>query len=117
MAYNLAVPRVDTALGQLRVDYALPELLAGEGQRISLRGALDATGRTATITGGAGSARCEVTPQEGVVLRCIENLPGAHVDLAAVERAAHAAGVSDVAAYLAVAAWFASEPIGVLEVR
>jgi hypothetical protein len=115
--YTLATPKSESVAGTYRLDYQMPALLVGNNQRISLRGTLDATGRIATVSGPAGSATCDLMPGGGLSVRCTEMLPGVVVDLAAVERLARASDPTTVTAFVAIAARFSSEPIGVVEIR
>jgi hypothetical protein len=95
----------------------MPELLVGKKERVSLRGPLDAAGRFATVSGDAGTATCDLMPGAPISLRCQEMLTGIAVDLVAVEERARATDPTRVAAHLAVASRFSSEPIGILEIR
>jgi hypothetical protein len=116
-SYPLAGVQTEIKGGMLRVDYNMPPLLVGGDQQVSLEGAVDATGRTATITGEAGSATCELTPGSGVTLRCNEMLTGISVDVGGVQQLAQATDPSNAGLYVAVASRFSGEPIGILEVR
>jgi len=100
-----------------RLDYKLPALLVGEEQSISLRGTLDAARRIATVSGDAGTATCDLMPGGDLILRCDENLTGINVDLDSVSETARATDPTHAPSLIAIAKRFASEPIGILEVR
>ena len=115
--YPIKTPNVEVAGEEYRLEYYLPELLVGKHVRVSFRGTLDASGRIATLTSELGSATCDRMPSNGALLRCDETLSNLSMDLAGVERAARAQAPSRVDELVATANRFASEPIGVLEVR
>jgi len=115
--YPIESPMLKISGDEFRIDYKLPELLVGGDQSISLRGTLDAQHRIAAVSGDAGTATCDLMPGGGLTLRCEESLTGISVDLDAVGEVARTTDPGQAPSLIAIARRFASEPIGILEVR
>ena len=93
--------------------YRLPaDLVGDDSQGISMTGPWNAETSVFDLAGAMGTAHCRA---DEAMLHCEEELPGIHVDLAAVER--RLANAPDQAARLEVSRRFIGDPIGVLEVR
>ena len=115
--YPIEPPMVEVSGSEFRIDYKLPQLLVGDDQSISLRGTLDGQRRIATVSGDAGTASCDLMPGGGLTLRCDELLTGISVNLDAVGEMARTTDPTRAPSLIAIARRFASEPIGILEVR
>jgi hypothetical protein len=115
--YAIEAPKVKITSDEFRIDYKLPALLVGSDQSVSLRGTLDAQRRIAAVSGDAGTATCDLMPGSGLTLRCDESLTGISVDLDAVDEVARTTDPTHAPSLVAIAKRFASEPIGVLEIR
>ena len=95
------------------IRYWLPaELVGDEHQGVALKGFWNAEAKVFELAGTMGSARCRA---DATLLHCDEQLPGIHVDLAAVQK--RIASAPDGATRLEVSRRFIGDPIGVLEVR
>ncbi|MDF2693622.1 MAG: hypothetical protein K0S65_2005 [Labilithrix sp.] len=96
-----------------RLRYRLPaDLVGGERQGVSMTGSWNAEAGAYELSGAVGTAKCRV---DATLLHCEEQLPGIHVDLAAVQK--RLAGTPDEAARLEVSRRFSVDPIGILAVH
>lgn len=100
--------------GEYRLDYDFPAELTGVSQRVAFEG-VRAPGGTIQLTGALGSASCEPS-SSGAELVCTERFTQMAFDLERLERDLQRRGLSagDVERRLEVAAFFQSDPIGIL---
>lgn len=115
--YPIDDPSLRNEPGNFRVDYTMPMLLVGGDQMVSLRGSVDTTGRTATVSGDVGTATCDLAPGDGFSVRCNETLTNIQVDLGEVQRMTQSLPVPMAALFVGVASRFLGEPIGIIEIR
>lgn len=110
---------VDTVEWEVRdgiasLKYDLPAGLIGKELRIEMEGPIDEDTQTASLTGVAGTATCEIS---AVGIECLENMPGLmpiEPDLELVEALAADQYDGPVADRLDVAKRFAGDPIGIV---
>jgi hypothetical protein len=98
--------------GELELSYDLPELLVGEPQQLSFRGASDPDeDGQFVLSGDSGVATCR---QELELMRCDEVLERVELDTDKLERALDGLAPEEQQARRAVAERFSVDPIGFL---
>jgi hypothetical protein len=117
-AATFAVPEIEWTLaaGTATLRYALPRGLVGKTLRVDFSGAVDTAAGTATLSGPAGTAACELRTGAVVCNEVMSGLLPLAPDYAVVEQIAQTdlAGLS--AQRLEVAKQFAIDPIGIVHV-
>lgn len=90
------------------LDYDLPKALVGEKLRVSFSGSV--TGRTAQLTGEAGTAECDLSQAQVVCRETMRGLLPLEPDLSVVEQLAPEGAAQ---ARVDVARTFSADPIGI----
>jgi hypothetical protein len=100
--------------GRYRLDYDFPSDLTGTSQRVAFEGFRE-PGGTIRLSGSLGTATCEASPS-GSGFLCTERFPRMVFDLERLQRDLERRGLppNEIARRLEVAAFFQSDPIGIL---